>query len=76
MLVETRRILLVGPRRDYDYQLNDADGKRIAFLDVSKVLATEKMEPYLDRLVTVSGRAQANPDGKDLVIEVETLETK
>ena len=76
MLVETKRILLIGPRRDYDYQLNNAEGQRVAFLDVSKVLVTEKMERYLDRLVTVSGVLKQTPDGKDLVVEVESLEPK
>ena len=76
MLVETKRLLLVGPRRDYEYQLNNADGKRVAFLDVSKVLATEKMEGYVDRLVTVSGVLKETADGKNLVIEVVSLELK
>ena len=76
MLVETKRVMLIGPRRDYDYQLNNIDDKRIAFLDVSKVLGTEKMEQYVDRLVTVSGVLKQTPDGKSLVIEVESLETK
>ena len=73
MLVATRRILLVGPRPDYDYQLNGIEGKRIAFLDVSKVLATEKMEKYLDSPVSVSGVLRQAGNGRDLVIEVETL---
>jgi hypothetical protein len=40
------------------------------------VLGTEKMEQYVDRLVTVSGVLKQTPDGKSLVIEVESLETK
>lgn len=73
MLVATRRILLVGPRPDYDYQLNSIEGKRIAYLDVSKILATEKMEKYLDNPVSVSGVLRQTENGRDLVIEVETL---
>jgi hypothetical protein len=76
MLVETRRVMLIGPRRDYDYQLNNTDDKRIAFLDVTKVLVTANMEQYVDRLVTVSGVLKQTPDGKGLVLEVESLETK
>ena len=76
MLVETRRVMLIGPRRDYDYQLNNTDDQRVAFLDVSKVLVTANMEQYVDRLVTVSGGLKQTPDGKGLVIEVESLETK
>ncbi|MFA5056702.1 MAG: SH3 domain-containing protein [Opitutaceae bacterium] len=76
VFAETRRILLIGPRRDYGYQLNNLDGQRIAFLDVTRLLATDKMEPYLDRPVTVTGVLKQTPDGKNLVIEVETLELK
>ena len=55
LLVETKGFALVGYRPPYDYQLNDSEGKRIAFLDVSKVAPLQKMEPYVDRMVTVSG---------------------
>jgi hypothetical protein len=76
MFVATKRFLLVGPRPDYGYQLNDVDGKRVAFLDVTKVLATEKMELYLDHLVAVTGVLKQTYDGKNLVIEVVSLEPK
>jgi len=76
MLVATKRLLLLGPRPDYGYQLNDSDGRRIAFLDVAKVLPTDKMETYLDRLVEVSGVLKQTYDGKNLVIEVESLQLK
>jgi hypothetical protein len=76
VLVETRRLLLIGPRPAYDYQLNDADGKRIAFLEVSKVLPTLKMELYVDRFVTVSGVIAQTDDWRNLVVEVQTLEAK
>jgi hypothetical protein len=76
VLVETRRRLLVGSRPPYDYQLNDADGKRIAYLEVSKVLPTLKMELYLDRFVTVSGAITQTEDWKNLVVQVQTLEAK
>jgi hypothetical protein len=74
LLAKAGRILLIGPRRDYDYQLNDAAGKRIAFLEVTKVLATEKMELYLGRPVKVSGVLKQTYNGKNLVIEVVSLE--
>ncbi|MDD2765058.1 MAG: SH3 domain-containing protein [Opitutaceae bacterium] len=76
VFAETKRILLIGPRRDYAYQLNNLDGRRIAFLDVTRLLATDKMEPYVGRSVTVAGVLRQTPDGKNLVIEVETLELK
>jgi hypothetical protein len=76
MLVETKRILFVGRRPGYDYQLNDTDGKRIAFLDVSKVAATKNIEPYVDHPVTVSGIITETSDSKNLVIAVQTLESR
>jgi hypothetical protein len=76
VLVETRRLLLIGPRPDYAYQLNDSDGKRIAFLEVSKVLPTLKMELYLDRFVTLSGVITQTDDWKNIVVQVQTLEAK
>ena len=76
MLAETKRFLLIGHRPDYDYQLNDSTGKRIAFLDVSKVAALQKMDSHIDQLVTVSGFITPTSDGKNLVIVVQTVETR
>jgi hypothetical protein len=76
MLVETKRFLLVGHRPDYDYQLNDSTGKRIAFLDTSKVAHLLKMDSYIDQLVTVSGVIQPTSDYKNLVIVIQTVETR
>jgi len=76
MLVPTKRFLLVGPRPDFDYQLNDVNGKRIAYLDVSKMLATVKMEKYVDNPVVVSGVIRQTYDGRNLVIQVVTLDLK
>jgi hypothetical protein len=76
VLVETRRLLLVGRRPAYAYQLNDADGKRIAFLEVSRVLPTLKMELYVDRFVAVTGVITQTDDWKNLVMDVQTLEAK
>lgn len=76
ILVETRRRLLVGSRPPYDYQLNDANGKRIAYLDVSKVLPTLKLDLYVDRYVAVSGVITQTEDWKNIVVQVQTLEAK
>jgi hypothetical protein len=73
-LVTTRRPL--APRRPYDYALNDAAGKRYAYLDVSKLLLTEQIEKYIDHHVVVFGAAKPVPDTKDIVIQVETLQLK
>jgi len=72
--VSTRRPFT--PRRPYDYALNDDAGKRYAYLDISKLLQTDQIEKYVDHSVVVYGAAKATPDGKDIVIQVETLQLK
>ena len=64
------------PRRPYDYALNDAAGKRYAYLDVSKLLQTDQIEKYLEHDVVVFGAAKSSADGKDIVITVETLQLR
>lgn len=72
--VSTRRAL--APRRPYDWALNDDAGKRYAYLDISKLLQTEQIEKYADHMVVVYGAAKASPDGKDFLIQVESLQLK
>jgi len=62
------------PKRPYDYQLNDNSGERYAYLDVSKLLATEQFNSYIDRTVVVYGTAKAVPGTKDMVILAESLQ--
>jgi hypothetical protein len=72
--VSTRRPLM--PRRPYDYALNDDAGKRYAYLDLSRLLLAEEIEKYLDHSVVVFGAAKSTADGKEIVIEVETLQLR
>jgi hypothetical protein len=72
--VSTRRPLT--PRRPFDYALNDDAGRRYAYLDVSKLLLTDQIDNYVGRTVYVFGTARASADGKDMVIQVETLQLK
>jgi hypothetical protein len=72
--VSTRRPFT--PRRPYDYALNDDSGRRFAFLDVSKLLQTDQIEKYLDLPVVVYGTARNGPEGRDIIIQVETLQLK
>ncbi len=65
-----------APRRPYDWQLNDGAGVRYAYLDISKLLLTDQIEKYIDRVVVVYGTAKAMPDGRDIVIQVETLQMR
>lgn len=70
----TRRPLM--PRRPYDWQLSDSAGARYAYLDISKLLLTEKIEKYIDHTVVIYGTAKPVPNSKDIVIEVESLQLK
>lgn len=72
--VSTRRPFT--PRRPYDWQINDAADVRYAYLDISKLLLTEQIEKYADREVVVYGVPTALPDGKNIVIKVESLRLK
>lgn len=70
--VSTRSVF--HPRRPYDWALVDNSGKRFAYLDISKLLLTDAIEKYIDHFVVVFGAAKPTPDGKDIVIQVESLE--
>jgi hypothetical protein len=72
--VSTRRPLT--PRRPYDWALNDDAGKRYAYLDVSKLLLTEQIEKYANHSIVVYGTVKTTNEGKDLVIQVESLQLK
>ncbi len=61
------------PRRPYDYQLNDSGGSRIAYLDISRLLLTERMDAYLGRPVFILGSVASLGTGKELVIQVDSL---
>lgn len=74
MFVSTRRPFT--PRRPYDYALNDNAGKRYAYVDISKLLQTDQIEKYVNHQVVVFGTAKATPDGKEFVIQVETLQLR
>jgi len=75
-LVRAGRILFVAPRRDYQYQLENGEGQRIAFLDLSHVLTTEKMELILGHQVKLTGVLRQTENGKNLAIEVVSIEAQ
>jgi Bacterial SH3 domain len=70
--VPAKRFLAYKP---YEYQLNDRAGQRYAFLDVSRLSKAEPIERYLNRVVTVYGAAKAIENTKDIVIEVDSIQT-
>ncbi len=61
------------PRRPYDFQLNDAGGQRIAYLDVSRLLLTEQIEAFIGRPVSLFGTTEVIGTGGEIVVRVETL---
>lgn len=72
--VSTRRPL--APRRPYDWALNDDAGRRYAYVDVSKLLQTDRIENYANRPVVLFGTLRSTADGKDLVIQAESLQLR
>ena len=73
-VVSSRRLL--APRRPYDWQLDDAAGARIAYLDVGKLLLTEQIDSYVGHTVAVFGAVNPVPGSGDIVIAVENLQLK
>jgi hypothetical protein len=73
-LASTRSVL--SPRRPYDWQLNDASGKRIAYVDLSKLLLTDQIGNYSGHAVVVLGAIKPVKETNDLVIEVEGFRLK
>jgi hypothetical protein len=62
--------------RPYQWELVDATGTRLAYLDVSKLLLTEQMDKYIDHQVAVSGAIAPVAGSKDVVVAVESLQLK
>jgi len=67
---------LFAPRRPYDYQLNDDDGIRYAYLDLSNLLLTDSIEKYTNHVVVVYGTMKTVPNTKEVVIVVESLQLR
>jgi len=67
---------LLAPKRPYDWQLLDSSGKRIAYVDLSKLLLTEQLSSYVGRTVVVLGSIKPVMQTNDLVIVVEGFRLK
>lgn len=67
---------LFSAKRPYKWQLNDASGAMIAYVDLSKLLMTDQIENYAGRPVVVLGSLQPVKETGDLVIEVEAFHLK
>jgi hypothetical protein len=73
-LATTKTLLL--PKRPYNWQLVDGSGKRIAYVDLSKLLLTDQIENYAGHGVVVLGSLNPVQGSDDLVILVEGLRLK
>ncbi len=74
-LVLARRAI-INPNPPYDYQVLDSNGRRFAYVDMRHIPATEKLETYLDRDISITGTVRNTVDGKDLVIAAESIQLK
>jgi hypothetical protein len=64
-------------KHPYNFQLLDPSGNRFAYLDVSRLLLTDNIALFEDRVVIVYGTARTiNEQGTKRVIEVESLHLK
>ncbi len=67
----------IAYKHPYNFQLIDSTGNRFAYLDISRLLLTDKIDLFLDRVVIIYGTARTlNQDGTKRVIEVESLHLK
>jgi hypothetical protein len=73
-LKSTKTLLL--PKRPYDWQIVDASGKRIAYVDLTKLLLTDQIENYAGHGVVVLGSLEPVKDTDDLVVQVVGLRLK
>jgi hypothetical protein len=73
-LASTKTLLM--PKRPYDWQILDASGKRIAYVDLSKLLMTDQIENYAGHGVVLLGSLVPVGDSGDLVIEAVGLRLK
>ena len=74
-LVLARRAI-INPNPPYDYQLVDAGGRRFAYVDMRRIPATEKIDTFLDREISITGTVRNTVDGKDIVIAAESMQVK
>jgi hypothetical protein len=74
-LVLARRAI-INPNPPYDYQVVDSSGRRFAYVDMRRMPATEKIDPFIDRDVSITGTVRNTVDGKDIVIAAESIQFK
>jgi hypothetical protein len=63
------------PRRPYAFQLNDRNGERYAYLDVSRLPPGVSPDTFAGLMVVIYGVAQSVAGQTDMVIAAESLQT-
>ncbi|HVU18191.1 MAG TPA: SH3 domain-containing protein [Candidatus Didemnitutus sp.] len=72
-LVLSRRPIF-NPNPPYDYQLSDSTGRRFAYVDTKRLVSTDKLESFVGLVVTLNGTIRNTVDGKDLVVEAQSIQ--
>jgi len=70
------RRAIINPNPLYDYQLTDIEGRRFAYVDTKRLVLTEKIESYLGTVVTITGTIRNTVDGKELVVDAQSISRK
>ncbi len=73
--VNARRPLL-NPNPPYEFQLTDSDGRRFAYVETKRLVLDEKIDHYVGLAVVINGTIRNSVDGKDLVIEAQSIQRK
>jgi hypothetical protein len=74
-LASTKTLLM--PKRPFDWEIQDESGKRIAYVDLSKLLLTDQIDNYAGHAVVLLGSIDSVKDTSgDLVINVVGLRLK
>ncbi len=63
----------LGQKPKFKFQIVTGRGKRIAYVDISSLLATKPMKNYLDKKVLIYGGAIALDESKQIVVYARTL---
>lgn len=64
------------PHRPFKWQLTDASGNRIAYLNLQGILMTDQIDNYAGHVVVVMGSLRPVKETRDLVIDVEAFHLK
>lgn len=74
-LVVAKRMIL-NPNPLYEYQLTDSNGRRFAYVDTRRLVLSGRLEDFVGLIVNLTGTVRNTVDGKDLVIDAETLQKR